>query len=159
MTSHFCIQKCCKVQTWVARIPNVNSPFDRGKREEGKIRPSSVPPPPPQSTLSCLCGRASEQPSSALQCQTGRKPGRPSMDFMFLSAHGRTHSCTETPTNKQTGGQAGRRQRQRSRAPLPFCMFRRWRMGRMNDTQLKFWLEIADLYMQGHEAAKRMIPS
>ena len=48
---------------------------------------------------------------------------------------------------------------QRSRAPLPFCMFRRWRMGRMNDTKLKLWLEIADLYMQGHEAAKRMIPS
>ena len=35
----------------------------------------------------------------------------------------------------------------------------RWRMGRMNGTLLKFCLEIADLYMQGDEAIKRLISS
>ena len=92
--------------------PNSKCKFSLWRREGGGRKNKAFLSSSSSSTLSCLCGRAGEQPSSApLQCQTGRKPGRPSMDFMFLSAHGRTHSCTETPTNKQTGGQAGRRQR------------------------------------------------
>ena len=112
MTPHSCIQKCGKVQTGVARIPNVNSPSDGGKGEEGKIRPSSVPPPLPPPHCHAFVGeRASNQALLLCSAKLGESRVGPAWilcSFLHTDAH--THAQRHLQINRQADRRAGGRE-------------------------------------------------